>query len=64
MGMDVNYVKKAEGKLTATTSIDPETFFVLQTYPGRVDVPVDVKNEQNVVVTKAMVSNYCKLFSI
>ena len=55
MGMDVDYVKKAVGKLTAKSTIDPETFFELQTYPGRVDLPVDVLNEQNEIVTKAKV---------
>lgn len=55
MGMDVDYLKKATGKLTATSNIDPANFFVLKEYPGRVDVPVDVKNAEGVVVTKAKV---------
>lgn len=56
MGMDVDYLKKSSGKLTATSTIDPETFFTLQKYPGKVLVPVTVVNEEGVVVTKADVS--------
>ena len=55
MGMDVDYVKKDTGKLTATSSIDPATFFSLDEYPGLVDVPVEVKNADGVLVTKAKV---------
>jgi acyl-coenzyme A thioesterase PaaI-like protein len=55
MGMDVKYLKKATGELTATTSIDPETFFTLETYPGGVSVPVSVTNKDGVVVTSAEV---------
>lgn len=56
MGMDVNYLKKATGKLTATSEIDAATFFNLDKYPGQVQVPVDVKNEEGVVVSSAKVS--------
>jgi hypothetical protein len=55
MGMDVKYLKKATGKLTATSDIDPQTFFALPVYPGEVSVPVDVKNAEGVLVTKAQV---------
>lgn len=55
MGMDVDYTKKATGKLTATSNIDPEKFFVLQSYPGQVGLPVEVKDEKGVVVTKGTV---------
>ncbi len=55
MGMDVKYLKKATGKLTGTSEIDPNTFFNLPAYPGEVSVPVDVKNEEGVLVTKAHV---------
>lgn len=55
MGMDVEYKKKATGKLTATSTIDPDTFFKLNTYPGGVGVPVEVKNEEGIVVTTAIV---------
>lgn len=55
MGMDVDYLKKATGTLTATSSIDPNSFFELSEYPGRVDVPVDVKNSEGVLVTRAKV---------
>ena len=54
--MDVKYLKKATGTLTATTTIDPDNFFKLETYPGSVDVPVVVTNEEGVVVTSADVS--------
>jgi hypothetical protein len=56
MGMDVNYKKKAMGKLTATSTIDPATFFVLEKYPGMVKVPVTVTNAEGVEVTNAEVS--------
>ncbi len=55
MGMDVTYKKKATGKLTAFSDIDPETFFALDTYPGMVKVPVDVKNAAGDIVTDAEV---------
>lgn len=55
MGMDVNYKKKATGKLTAFSDIDPETFFALEKYPGMVKVPVEVKNKAGDVVTDAEV---------
>lgn len=53
-GMDISYLKKATGELTATSSI-PSNFFELQKYPGDVHVPVDVTNEQGVIVTTAKV---------
>lgn len=55
-GMDIQYVKKATGKLIATSDIDPVTFFQLQKYPGDVAVPVIVKNAEGAVVAKADVS--------
>ena len=56
MGMNIDYVKKATGKLTATSKIDPGKFFLLDKYPGEVKVPVEVKNSDGVLVTKADVS--------
>ena len=61
MGMDVSYVKKATGILTATSSIDSKTFFDLPSYPGEVHVPVDVKNDDGVLVTKAIVRLYVNI---
>ena len=55
MGMDVSYEKKAYGKLTASSDIDPQTFFKLDKYPGPVAVPVIVKNEIGDIVTTAKV---------
>lgn len=54
-GMDVSYLKKATGKLTATTDINPETFFLLEKYPGEVKVPVSVKDAAGIEVTSAEV---------
>ena len=53
--MDVNYTKKATGKLIATSDIDPATFFTLEKYPGQVKVPVIVKNQDGQEVTNAEV---------
>lgn len=67
MGMDVNYKKKATGKLTATTNIDPDTFFKLDKYPGVVKVPVIIKNEEGIEVTSAEVRpnfSKCVLLSV
>ncbi len=61
MGMDVDYLKKATGTLTARTDIDPNTFFTLPQYPGPVKVPVDVMNAEGVVVTRAHVKLWISL---
>eukprot|EP00605_Chrysophyceae_sp_TOSAG23-4_P002746 GSChrysophyteH1.ASY1.ANO1.3025.1 assembled CDS len=53
MGMNIDYLKKATGKLTAESVIEPNSFFALEEYPGKVEVPVTVRNESGVVVTKA-----------
>ena len=55
MGMDVRYLKKAAGSLTATCAIDPATFFILGKYPGEVQMPVEVKNADGLLITDAMV---------
>lgn len=54
-GMQIDYLKKCVGELTATANI-PDNFFELPNYPGDVYVPVDVKNTEGVVVTSAKVS--------
>lgn len=53
-GMEINYLKKAVGELTATSHI-PEDFFQLQQYPGDVYVPVNVTDSGGKVVTSAKV---------
>ena len=55
-GMDINYIAKARGRLTATADIDPATFFDLKAYPGEVKVPIVVKDKEGVVVASAEVS--------
>jgi acyl-coenzyme A thioesterase PaaI-like protein len=55
MGMNVDYLKKATGQLTAETNIDHTTFFHLDKYPGKVEVPVIVKNVNGDIVTTAEV---------
>ena len=56
--MDIEYLKKAKGTLTATSNIDPEKFFVLDKYPGKVEVPVDVTDKDGIIVTRAKVRLY------
>lgn len=56
MGMNIDYIKKASGKLEATSTIDPASFFALAKYPVEVKVPVEVKNADGVIVVKAEVS--------
>ena len=55
-GMDIGYLKKCTGELTATANI-PDDFFELKKYPGDVHVPVEVCNADGVVVTSAKVSS-------
>ncbi len=55
MGMDVRYLKKASGGLTATCQIDPTSFFTLEKYPGEVKMPVEVKNSDGLLITDAVV---------
>ena len=61
-GMDVRYLKKATGKLTATCNIDENTFFILEKYPGDVKMPVEVRNAEGVLVTTADVLWYSCYF--
>ncbi len=57
-GMDVNYLKKASGKLTATCQIDQDKLFLLPSYPGGIELPVEVHDENGILVTSASVSVY------
>ena len=52
-GMDISYEKKSTGVLTATSQINPDTFFTLTTYPGEVQVPIIVTDIVGNIVTKA-----------
>lgn len=64
VGMDVNYLKKATGKLEATSTIDPAAHFKLAAYPGEVKIPIEVKNRSGELVTKAEVSSVARLLSL
>ena len=55
-GMQIDYLKKSVGELTATANI-PDDFFALKEYPGDVHVPVDVRDGKGVLVTSAKVSS-------
>lgn len=55
-GMDVQYLKKATGTLTATVNVDPDTIFTLEKFPGDVSIPVEVRDKDGVLVTSADVS--------
>lgn len=57
-GMQVKYVAKATGTLTATSEIDPDTFFALDKYPGNVHVPVIVTDKEGNQVVTADVELY------
>ena len=53
-GMDISYLRKATGTLTATSDISPE-LFMLKSYPGDIIVPVSVTNAEGQEVSKAEV---------
>lgn len=53
LGMEVEYKKKAIGKITAYSEIDPKSFFNLPSYPGPVKVPIIMKNKDNEIVCEA-----------
>lgn len=57
-GMQVNYVAKATGTLTATSEIDPENHFLLEKYPGSVKIPVVVRDKHGKEVVTADVELY------
>eukprot|EP01031_Cornospumella_fuschlensis_P028636 gene28636-34572_t len=54
MGMDVKYLKKASGVLTASATLPPSAFD-LPSYPAEVGVPVEVHNSEGILVSKAEV---------
>jgi acyl-coenzyme A thioesterase PaaI-like protein len=60
-GMDVAYLKKATGHLTAIADIGPDAFN-LPVYPGELAVPVEVKNSDGIVVTSGKVNRYLEPF--
>ena len=61
-GMHVEYLAKANGTLTATSTIGeatrPESAFDMAEYPGNIQVPVSVKDKKGVEVVKASVELY------
>ena len=61
-GMQVEYLAKATGTLTATSSIGevarPESAFDMSEYPGNIQVPVSVNDRDGVEVVKASVELY------
>ena len=54
-GMDIHYEKKSAGRLTGICKVDPDTIFNLPSYPGNVDMPVQVVDDNGNVVTSATV---------
>jgi hypothetical protein len=58
MGMNIDYKGVFETPLTATTTIDKNSFFTLEKYPGQVCVPVEVTDENGKVTCTASVCNF------
>jgi acyl-coenzyme A thioesterase PaaI-like protein len=70
-GMNVQYLAKANGTLTATSSLGrtgatnssiiddtPQSTFLLHEYPGNIDIPVTVTDKDGVEVVKATIQLY------
>ena len=61
-GMNVQYLAKATGTLTATSTLgeknNPQSAFLLDKYPGNIDVPIIVTDKQGVEVVKATIQLY------
>mmetsp|Transcript_16393 Transcript_16393/g.30457 ORF Transcript_16393/g.30457 Transcript_16393/m.30457 type:complete len:164 (+) Transcript_16393:283-774(+) len=61
-GMQVEYLAKATGTLTATSTMGaknhPQSAFDLQEYPGNISVPVSVTDKDGVEVVKANIELY------
>lgn len=68
-GMKVQYLAKASGTLTATSRLgdsgsrddtveNPESAFLLDKYPGNIDVPVSVTDGDGVEVVRASIQLY------
>ena len=55
-GMNISYLRRATGRLTATADISPD-LFKLQSYPGDIIVPVSVTDAKGDEVSKAEVRN-------
>lgn len=60
--MQVEYLAKANGTLTATSSMgetdNPQSAFDLPEYPGNISVPVTVRDKQGVEVVRASIDLY------
>lgn len=62
-GMQVEYLAKANGTLTATSTLgrdtsNPQTAFDLPKYPGNISVPISVTDKEGVEVVKASIDLY------
>jgi hypothetical protein len=60
--MNVQYLAKANGTLTATSTLgetsNPESAFDLDEYPGNIDIPISITDKQGVEVVKASIQLY------
>lgn len=65
--MQVEYLAKANGILTATSTLgddasssnnNPQSAFELPEYPGNISVPISVTDKQGVEVVKASIDLY------
>lgn len=62
-GMNVKYLAKATGKLTATSEVDADTTFTLDRYPGSIVIPVSVKDRAGKEVVTADIELYVSVKS-
>ncbi len=52
-GINIQYLKKAKGRLTATCEVDPKLI-----KPGDIDFPVQVKDEKGDIIVKGVIPVY------